>query len=90
MTGDTNKMRDAARQILDEEKKYKNSIENIDQLITNTLGQYWVDEAYEDLKSQYTGKNRQDLQDLDTLLIEFNSSLNNAADDLDAAIASLR
>ena len=90
MTGDTSKMRDAASQIKEEEKKYRVSMENIDKLITNTLGQYWVDEAYEDLKSQYTSKNRQDLQDLDTLLIEFNSSLNRAADDLDAAISSLR
>lgn len=90
MTGDSDRMRDAASQILGEEKKYKASLENIDQLITNTLGQYWIDEAYEDLKSKYTSKNRQDLQDLDTLLIDFNSSLNQAADDLDAAIASLR
>lgn len=90
MTGDTSKMREAASQVLTEEKKYNTSIENIDQLITNTLGQYWVDEAYENLKSQYTSKSRLDLRELDNLLKEFNSSLNKAADDLDSAISSLR
>lgn len=90
MTGDTTKMREAATLVLEEEKKYKTSVENIDQLITNTLGQYWVDEAYEQLKIQYTSKSRQDLMELDQLLRDFNSSLNKASDDLDAAIAKLR
>ena len=90
MTGDTTKMREAATLVLEEEKKYKTSVENIDQLITNTLGQYWVDESYEQLKIQYTSKSRQDLMELDQLLRDFNSSLNKASDDLDAAIAKLR
>ena len=90
MTGDTTKMREAATLVLEEEKKYKTSVENIDRLITNTLGQYWVDEAYEQLKNQYTSKSRQDLMKLDQLLRDFNSSLNKASDDLDAAIAKLR
>lgn len=90
MTGDTNKMRDAASQVSAEEKKYSAAIENIDDLIVNKLSQCWVDEAYDDLKSLYTSKNRQDLNNLDNLLKEFNSSLNKAADDLDAAISSLR
>ena len=90
MTGDTAKMRDAAEQVLAEEIKYNNSIENIDKLITNTLGQYWIDEAYEQLKSQYTSKSRQDLKELDQLLKDFNSSLNKAADDLDEAISKLK
>lgn len=90
MTGDTTKMREAATLVLEEEKKYKTSVENIDRLITNTLGQYWVDEAYEQLKIQYTSKSRQDLMELDQLLRDFNSSLNKASDDLDAAIAKLR
>ena len=90
MTGDTTKMREAATLVLEEEKKYKTSVENIDQLITNTLGQYWVDKAYEQLKNQYTSKSRQDLMELDQLLRDFNSSLNKASDDLDAAIAKLR
>lgn len=90
MTGDTAKMRDAAEQVLAEERKYNNSIENIDKLITNTLGQYWIDEAYEQLKSQYTSKSRQDLKELDQLLKDFNSSLNKAADDLDEAISKLK
>ena len=90
MTGDTAKMRDAAEQVLAEERKYNNSIENIDKLITNTLGQYWIDEAYEQLKSQYTSKSRQDLKELDQLLKDFNSSLNKAADDLDEVISKLK
>lgn len=90
MTGDTAKMRDAAEQVLAEEIKYNNSIENIDKLITNTLGQYWIDEAYEQLKSQYTSKSRQDLKELDQLLKDFNSSLNKAADDLDEVISKLK
>lgn len=90
MTGDTSKMRDAASQIQSEEKKYSIAIENIDDLITNTLSQCWTDEAYDQLKSQYTSKSRQDLRELDELLKEFKSSLSKAADDLDAAISSLR
>lgn len=90
MTADTSKMREAASQVSAEEKKYSASIEEMDTLITNTLGQCWVDEAYEELKSQYTSKSRQDLRALDELLKEFQSSLNKAADDLDAAISSLR
>ncbi len=90
MTGDTAQMREAASQVSAEEKKYSTAIQNIDDLIMNKLSQCWVDEAYEDLKSQYTGKNKADLQDLDILLKDFYDSLNIAADDLDAAISSLR
>ena len=90
MTGDTSKMREAASQVSAEEKKYNTAIENIDDLIINKLSQCWVDEAYDDLKSQYTSKNKNDLIDLDNLLKEFYQSLNNAADDLDATISSLR
>ncbi len=90
MTGDTAKMRDAASQVSAEEKKYKTAIENIDDLIVNKLSQCWVDEAYDDLKTQYTGKSKADLNDLDILLNDFYESLNIAADDLDTVISSLR
>lgn len=90
MTADTEKMRNAAADVASEEKKYSTSIEEIDNLITNTLAECWGDEAYDELKTQYTSKNRADLQELGRLLNEFSQSLTNAADDLDKAISSLR
>lgn len=90
MTGDTTQMREAASQVSAEEQKYSTAIENIDNLIMNKLSQCWVDEAYDDLKSQYVSKSKVDLHDLDALLKEFYQSLNNAADDLDTVISSLR
>lgn len=90
MTADTQVMRDAASQVADEEKKYTTSIQEIDNLITNSLAECWVDEAYNELNKEYTSKSRQDLQELGNLLKEFSNSLTTAAEDLDRAISSLR
>lgn len=90
MTADTEKMRNAAQDVASEEKLYTTSIQEIDNLITNTLGQCWGDEAYDELKAQYTSKSRHDLEELGRLLREFSTSLTTAADDLDKAINSLR
>ncbi len=90
MTADTEKMRNAAADVANEEKKYSTSVQEIDNLITNTLGECWQDEAYDELKAKYTSKNRADLQELGNLLKEFSTSLETAADDLDRAINSLR
>ena len=90
MTADTQVMRNAAADVVSEEKKYSTSIQEIDNLITNTLAQCWGDEAYDQLNKEYTSKSRQDLQELGLLLKEFSTSLTTAADDLDRAINSLR
>lgn len=90
MTADTQIMRNAATEVASEEKKYSTSVQEIDNLITNTLAQCWGDEAYDELNKQYTSKSRTDLQELGQLLREFSSSLTTAAEDLDRAINSLR
>lgn len=90
MTADTQLMRNAAADVSSEQKKYSASVEEINNLITTTLAECWGDEAYDDLKKEYTSKSRLDLEDLGKLLGEFSTSLTNAADDLDRAINSLR
>ena len=90
MTADTQIMRSAASEVAEEQQKYTTAREEIDNLITNVLAECWVDEAYEELKTEYTSKSRIDLQNLGELLKEFSKNLNQAADDLDRAINSLR
>lgn len=90
MTADTQIMRNAANEVSDEKQKYTASVEEIDNLIINTLANCWVDEAYDELKQKYTSKSQKDLQNLGELLQEFSKNLNQAAEDLDRAINSLR
>lgn len=90
MTADTQLMRNAAADVATQQEKYTESVEEINNLITTTLAECWGDEAYDDLKKEYTSKSRLDLEDLGKLLGEFSTSLTNAADDLDKAINSLR
>ena len=82
MTADTQIMRNAAADVSSEEKKYSTSVQEIDNLITSKLAEWWGDE--------YTSKSRPDLEELGKLLREFSSSLTTAAEDLDRAINSLR
>lgn len=90
MTADTEKMRNAASEVADEERKYTSSVEEINGLITNKLAECWGDEAYDELNKEYTSKSKPNLEELGRLLKEFSNSLNTAADDLDKAINSLR
>ena len=90
MTADTEKMRNAASEVADEERKYTSSVEEINGLITNKLAECWGDEAYDELNKEYTSKSKPNLEELGRLLKEFSTSLNTAADDLDKAINSLR
>lgn len=90
MTADTNLMRDAAARVADEKTKYDAAVAELNQLITVTLGQYWGDEAYDELKQKYESKNRNDLNELGQTLKEFSTQLTNAADELDRAINSIR
>ena len=90
MTADTNLMRDAASRVADEKAKYDAAIAELDQLITVTLGQFWGDEAYDDLKQKYESKSRNDLRNLGTTLKEFSTQITEAADELDRRINSLR
>ena len=90
MTADTNIMRDAASRVADEKKKYDSAIEELNQLIVVTLGKYWGDEAYDELKQKYETKSRNDLRELSETLGEFSKQITTAADDLDKAIGSLR
>lgn len=90
MTADTEKMRNAASEVADEERKYTSSVEEINGLITNKLAECWGDEAYDELNKEYTSKSKLNLEELGRLLKEFSNSLNTAADDLDKAINSLR
>lgn len=90
MTADTEKMRNAASEVANEEKKYTSSVEEINSLITVKLAECWGDEIYDELKSEYTSKSKPNLEELGRLLKEFSNSLNTAADDLDKAINSLR
>lgn len=90
MTADTEKMRNAASEVADEERKYTSSVEKINGLITNKLAECWGDEAYDELNKEYTSKSKPNLEELGRLLKEFSNSLNTAADDLDKAINSLR
>lgn len=90
MTADTEKMRNAASEVADEERKYTSSVEEINGLITNKLAECCGDEAYDELNKEYTSKSKPNLEELGRLLKEFSNSLNTAADDLDKAINSLR
>lgn len=90
MTADIEKMRNAASEVADEERKYTSSVEEINGLITNKLAECWGDEAYDELNKEYTSKSKPNLEELGRLLKEFSNSLNTAADDLDKAINSLR
>ena len=90
MTADTEKMRNAASEVANEEKKYTSSVEEINSLITVKLAECWGDEIYDELKSEYSRKSNPNLVELGRLLKEFSNSLNTAADDLDKAINSLR
>ena len=90
MTADTEKMRNAASEVADEERKYTSSVEEINGLITNKLAECWGDEAYDELNKEYTSKSKPNLEELGRLLKEFSNSLNTAADDLDKAINSFR
>lgn len=90
MTADTEKMRNAASEVADEERKYTSSVEEINGLITNKLAECWGDETYDELNKEYTSKSKPNLEELGRLLKEFSNSLNTAADDLDKAINSLR
>ncbi len=90
MTADTEKMKNAASEVADEERKYTSSVEEINGLITNKLAECWGDEAYDELNKEYTSKSKPNLEELGRLLKEFSNSLNTAADDLDKAINSLR
>lgn len=90
MTADTQIMRNAASEVADEQQKYTASVEEIDNLITKVLAECWVDEAYDELNQKYTSKSRIDLEELGALIKEFSTCLNQAADDLDRAINSLR
>lgn len=90
MTADTEKMRNAASEVADEERKYTSSVEEINGLITNKLAECWGDEAYDELNKEYISKSKPNLEELGRLLKEFSNSLNTAADDLDKAINSLR
>ena len=90
MTADTEKMRNAASEVADEERKYTSSVQEINSLITNKLAECWGEEAYDELNKEYTSKSKPNLEELGRLLKEFSTSLNTAADDLDKAINSLR
>lgn len=90
MTADTVKMREAAGNVASEKSKYDNAINEIDKLITSTLGQYWGDEAYDEMKEKYISKSRSSLQGLSETLKEFSNNLTNTSDELDRAINSLR
>ena len=50
MTADTEKMRNAASEVANEEKKYTSSVEEINILITVKLAEFWGDEIYDELK----------------------------------------
>lgn len=90
MTAETNLMRDAASRVADEKGKYDAAVAELNQLISVTLGQYWGDEAYDELKQKYESKNRGDLNELGNTLKDFSIQLTNAADELDRAINSIR
>lgn len=90
MTADTEKMKNAASEVANERKKYEESLEQIDTLITVKLAECWGDEVYEDLKSEYTSKSKPNLEELGRLLKEFSESLDKAAEDFENAIKSLR
>ena len=90
MTADTEKMRNAASEVANEEKKYAESVKQIDSLITVKLAECWGDEIYDDLKSEYTSKSKPNLEELGRLLKEFSDSLDTAAEDFENAIRSLR
>ena len=89
MTADTNIMRDAASAVLKEKEKYDSAIEELNQLMV-TLGSYWGDEAYDDLKKEYYTKSRNDLRELSQTLGDFSKQITTAADELDQTIGSLR
>lgn len=90
MTADSGKMREAANEVTAEQKSYNAAVQEIDSLITTTLGQYWGDEAYDELKAKYIEKHRGMLEELGRVIGEFSSNLTEAADDLDKTINSLR
>lgn len=90
MTADTEKMRNAASEVANEEKKYAESVKQIDSLITVKLAECWGDEIYDELKSEYTSKSKPNLEELGRLLKEFSDSLDTAAEDFENAIRSLR
>jgi len=90
MTADTEKMKNAASEVANEEKKYAESVKQIDSLITVKLAECWGDEIYEELKSEYTSKSKPNLEELGRLLKEFSDSLDTAAEDFENAIRSLR
>ena len=89
MTADTNIMRDAASRVSEQKNKYDSAIEELNRLIV-TLGKYWGDEAYDDLKQKYETKSRNDLKELSQTLGDFSKQITTAADELDATIRSLR
>ena len=90
MTADTEKMKNAASEVANEEKKYAESVKQIDSLITVKLAECWGDEIYDELKSEYTSKSKPNLEELGRLLKEFSDSLDTAAEDFENAIRSLR
>ena len=90
MTANTQSMRNAAADVANQKKTvYDQLTREIDNLITNVLGQSWVDEAYDQMKQEYTSKSKPKLEELGILLMDFVSCMDVAADDLDTAIKSL-
>lgn len=86
----TSKLRDAAGNVKKEKTNYDATREEIDELITNTLGQYWGDEAYDELKEKFISKHRQLLQELGKRFDELNKGLIEASDDMDNMVNKLR
>lgn len=90
MTADTNLMRNAAGDVSSENQKYVTSVQEINNLINNTLAECWGDEAYDQLNREYNSKSKPNLEELGRLLTQFSSDLTTAADDLDRAIRSIK
>ena len=83
MTADTNAMREAASQVSTEKGKFDSAVANLNSEITK-LGQYWIDESYDEMKASYDQKDKQMLIDLGTVIAQFSSDITVAADELDS------
>ena len=90
MTANSQVMREAASEITSKLKEYQSLIDEIKNLVNSQLAMYWVDAAYDSVKTQF-GKDEVTLNELkDILDTECVRGLNTAADDLDRMVREIQ
>ena len=81
--GNSQRMRSASNDVANMKKKYDESVQEINRLITVELANYWDNERYTELSNTFKNRCHGDLVELGQTIAAFSKGLTEAADYLD-------